>query len=109
MMEYRNDGIVGAQHSNTPLFHHSNPPCPWLFGCDECLLACPFQQSARACANRRFKWYPERAQVDLREALGLSVEEFKAELHDSPVLRLGLGMMKRNAWRCLKSQMSDLK
>jgi epoxyqueuosine reductase len=75
----------------------------WLFGCDECLLACPFQQAAPACANRRFKWYPERAELDLRGALGLSVEEFQAEFNDAPVRRLGLGRMKRNAWRCLKS------
>jgi epoxyqueuosine reductase len=31
---------------------------PWLFGCDECLLACPFFHSAPPRANLRFKFHP---------------------------------------------------
>jgi len=74
----------------------------WLFGCDECLLACPYQQNAPACANRRFKWYAERAELSLREALELTAEAFEARFHDSPVKRLGLETFKRNVRRCLK-------
>jgi epoxyqueuosine reductase len=32
---------------------------PWLFGCDECLLACPFFHNAPPRANPRFKFHPD--------------------------------------------------
>jgi epoxyqueuosine reductase len=78
------------------------PRDDWLFGCDECLLACPYQQNAPACANQRFKWYGERAGLNLRDVLELTAEEFEARFHDSPVRRLGLEMLRHNARRCLK-------
>jgi epoxyqueuosine reductase len=78
------------------------PRRDWLFGCDECLLACPYRQNAPACANPRFKWYGERAELDLREVLGLTAEEFEARFRDSPVRRLGLETFQYNARRCLR-------
>ncbi|OHB66604.1 MAG: tRNA epoxyqueuosine(34) reductase QueG [Planctomycetes bacterium RBG_13_62_9] len=74
----------------------------WLFGCDECLLACPFQQTAPVCTNQHFEWHPERDELDLREVLELTAEEFEAKFHDSPVGKLGLDLLKSNARRCLK-------
>ena len=74
----------------------------WLFGCDECLLACPYQQNAPACANQRFKWYAERTELSLREALELTAETFETKFHDSPVKRLGLETFRYNARRCLR-------
>jgi epoxyqueuosine reductase len=79
----------------------------WLFGCDECLLACPFRQSAPPCANQHFKRYAERAGLNLREVLELTTEGFEARFHDSPVRRLGLEMLRRNAKRCLECEISD--
>ncbi|UCE50102.1 MAG: tRNA epoxyqueuosine(34) reductase QueG, partial [Phycisphaerales bacterium] len=32
-----------------------------LFGCDECVLACPYQKDAPQCSNRQFGFYGDRA------------------------------------------------
>lgn len=77
-----------------------------LFGCDECVLACPYQQKAPVCQNRQFKFYTDRAELDLREILsrprpaGLPYN-FEARFSDSVIKRLGLEGLKRNARVCL--------
>jgi epoxyqueuosine reductase len=68
-----------------------------LFGCDECILACPRQQDAPVCRNKQFKFYDERARLDLQEVLNLSQQDFDMKLADSPIKRLGLERLKRNA------------
>ena len=72
-----------------------------LFGCDECVLACPYQKDSPACANRQFKFYRDRARLDLSEILSLDAESFEARFGDSPIKRLGLEGLKRNARICL--------
>ena len=72
-----------------------------LFGCDECVLACPYQKDSPACANRQFKCCSDRARLDLNEILGLDAESFEASFGDSPIKRLGLEGLKRNARICL--------
>ena len=73
----------------------------WLFGCDECVLACPYQEDSPVCENKRFKFYSDRAQLNLRQILDLSQEEFKTQFTDSVIKRLGLEGLKRNAQICL--------
>jgi len=72
-----------------------------LFGCDECILACPYQNAAPACRNKQFKFYPDRAELDLHEVLTLTAESFEARFADSPIKRTGLDGLKRNAAICL--------
>lgn len=72
-----------------------------LFGCDECVLACPFQKDAPACKNEQFKFYSDMAELGLREVLSLNAESFDAKFTDSPIKRLGLEGLKRNARICL--------
>jgi epoxyqueuosine reductase len=72
-----------------------------LFGCDECVLACPYQKDSSACANKQFKFCGDRARLDLNEILGLDAESFEARFGDSPIKRLGLEGLKRNAQICL--------
>jgi len=72
-----------------------------LFGCDECALACPYQSAAPACTNREFKFYPDRAELNLQEVLDLTPESFEAKFADSPIKRTGLDGLKRNAAICL--------
>ncbi len=72
-----------------------------LFGCDECVLACPYQENAPVCKNKQFKFYIDRARLNLQEVLSLSAESFEAEFADSPIKRLGLDRLKRNAKICL--------
>ncbi len=72
-----------------------------LFGCDECVLACPYQNAAPVCTNRQFKRYPDRAELNLQEVLDLTPESFEAKFADSPIKRTGLDGLKRNAHICL--------
>ncbi|MHC4558544.1 MAG: tRNA epoxyqueuosine(34) reductase QueG [Planctomycetota bacterium] len=72
-----------------------------LFGCDECILACPYQKDAPACKNKQFKFYNERVALNLQEILSLSADSFEAQFADSPIKRLGLEGLKRNALICL--------
>jgi epoxyqueuosine reductase len=71
-----------------------------LFGCDECVLACPVQKDAPLCKNKELKFYPDRAGLDLDEVLSLSTESFKRRFGDSPIRRPGLDILKRNAQIC---------
>ena len=73
----------------------------WLFGCDECVLACPYQENAPVCENKQLKFYSDRAKLDLGRILNLTEEDFDAEFGDSPIKRSGLDRLKRNARICL--------
>ena len=73
----------------------------WLFGCDECVLACPYQENAPVCKNKQFKFYNGRAELDLHRILNLTEADFDAEFTDSPIKRSGLDRLKRNAQICL--------
>jgi len=89
-----------------------------LFSCDECVLACPYQNSAppqgvlrkeslglrTARRNKDFKFYPDRAELDLHEVLSLTAESFDAKFADSPLKRPGLETLKRNAQTCLTNK-----
>jgi len=72
-----------------------------LFGCEECVVACPYQKKTLACKNKQFKFYRDRARIDLQEILNLSAESFDARFSESPIKRLGLEGLKRNARICL--------
>jgi epoxyqueuosine reductase len=72
-----------------------------LFGCDECVLACPYQKEAPVCKNKQFRFYDDRAKLNLTEVLNLSSELFEAKFADSVIKRLGLEQLKRNAKICL--------
>jgi epoxyqueuosine reductase len=78
-----------------------------LFGCDECILACPYQKDAPTCKNKQFKFYNDRASINLQEVLSLSADSFEAQFTDSPIKRLGLEGLKRNARICL-ANMTDV-
>jgi epoxyqueuosine reductase len=74
-----------------------------LFGCDECVLACPYQQDAPACTNGEFGFHSDRAKLDLRRILNMRQQEFDAQFADSVIKRLGLQGLKRNARICLEN------
>ena len=97
------DGFLDASKCISCLTQYPSPaePAPnthgWLFGCDECLLACPFHQQAPARANRQFKFHPDRAALTLRELLALDRAAFEARFADSPIKRLGLDALQQTA------------
>jgi epoxyqueuosine reductase len=74
-----------------------------LFGCDECVLACPHQTNAPVCKNKQFKFFDDRAKLNLHQILNMSEDDFDVKFADSPFLRLGLDRLKRNAQTCLNN------
>jgi len=72
-----------------------------VFGCDQCVLACPFQQQAPVCGNNQFKFYPDRAKLDLKRILDFYEKDFDSEFADSVMRRTGLEKLKANARVCL--------
>lgn len=74
-----------------------------LFGCEECIFACPYQQNAPVCKNKQFKFYDDRAELDLQEILELTKEEFEKRFADSVIKRLGLARLQRNARICFSN------
>jgi len=74
-----------------------------LFGCDECVLACPLQKNAPVCRNNEFKFYGDRERLDLDEVLVMTDERFEREFGDSPLKRLGLERFRRNARICMEN------
>ncbi len=72
-----------------------------IFGCDECVLACPWQKDAPVCKNKEFKFHPDRAKLSLREILSLSQKDFDNKFADSCFTRTGLANLQRNAKICL--------
>jgi epoxyqueuosine reductase len=74
-----------------------------LFGCEKCIDACPYQKQAPACGNKDFKLYCDRARIGLHEILSMDVESFEAKFAGSPIERIGLEGLKRNARICLSN------
>lgn len=72
-----------------------------IFGCDECVLVCPYHKKAKACRNSQLRFYDDRARLDLQEILHLTAETFAAKFAGSPIERAGLDGLKRNAEICL--------
>lgn len=74
-----------------------------LFGCDECVLACPYQTDAPLCKNKHFKFHTNRAKLNLNEILNMTEDDFQAKFADSVFTRLGLERLKTNAQICLEN------
>ena len=78
-----------------------------LFGCAECLLACPYQQKAPSRLNKDFVHYPDRAELNLNEFLNLTEEQFQIKFAHSPILRPGLPHLKKIANICIRNKISN--
>ncbi len=74
-----------------------------VFGCDECVLTCPYQHNAPVRANKNIKHYPEKSDLDLKKIINMAQSEFEKEFADSSFERCGLEQLKRNARICLKN------
>ncbi|MCK5173690.1 MAG: tRNA epoxyqueuosine(34) reductase QueG, partial [Planctomycetes bacterium] len=76
-----------------------------MFGCDRCILACPYEKTAALskCTNSNFTFYPERIDLDPAEVIKGTEHDFEQIFDDSSVKRLGLDRLKRNAAICLKN------
>lgn len=62
-----------------------------LFGCDECLRACPWNHRTPSASP-----LPHASAIPEESDENLTAEEFKAKFHDSPVLRTKIKGLQRN-------------
>jgi len=74
-----------------------------LFGCDECVLVCPYTQQAPLCSNKEIQFYPDRKWISLKEIFELTPQSFEKKFSNSPLYRPGLENLKRNARICLRN------
>jgi len=74
-----------------------------IFGCDQCVLACRYQQEAPVCGNKEFKFYPDRKNLELSTILNMSEAEFEAKFADCVIKRTGLEQLKKNTEICLEN------
>lgn len=78
-----------------------------LFGCDECVLVCPHVAEAPVCENKQFRFYDNRAELNLHKILNMTGDDFETEFAGSVFMRLGLERLKRNARICLSNLRPD--
>jgi epoxyqueuosine reductase len=74
-----------------------------LFGCDECVMACPHHTAAPSRTNAGLRFYPERQYLDLRHILEMPPEQFDSDYAHSPIHRRRLDGLKQNARICIEN------
>ena len=72
-----------------------------LFGCDECVLACPYDLNAPPRANTQLRFFAEHTRILPGRVLAWQKAQFDRFFADSSVKRLGPERLKRNAKICL--------
>ena len=74
-----------------------------LFGCDKCLLACPFEKDAPPRTNLQWPFHPDWAALAVEAILNWTEANFEARFKGSCLERLGLKRLQRNARLCQKT------
>jgi epoxyqueuosine reductase len=69
----------------------------WIFGCDLCQEVCPHNQQASITANASFVVRQNLLKITTEEILNLTKSGFKELFFGTPVFRIGLRRLKRNA------------
>ena len=72
-----------------------------IYGCDRCIHACPYHKKAPAIKNSNLKCKPENMWLNPNEVLNWTEEIFKQRFENTPIERIGLDRLKRNAKTCL--------
>ena len=68
-----------------------------LFGCDDCLAVCPWNRFAQQGALLRASARTDLERVDLAEILRIDEAGFRRRFAGTPIERLKLPRLKRNA------------
>lgn len=67
-----------------------------IYGCDDCLAACPWNRFARAAREAQFAGNEWTRRPALRKLLGLTEGEFRTIFRDSPIKRIKRRGLLRN-------------
>jgi epoxyqueuosine reductase len=68
----------------------------WLFGCDICLQACPYNIRAKICNNEEFQPADEILNMSFDDWENISEDDFNKTFKKSPLMRAGYERIKRN-------------
>jgi epoxyqueuosine reductase len=80
---------------------------PRVYGCDDCIQCCPHTHLAPAHQNQDLVVKEEMVWLDPKWILTLTEEAFAEQYTDSPILRIGLKMLQRNARISLANQTAE--
>jgi len=67
-----------------------------IYGCDDCLDACPWNRFGKASREMAFAMRPEIAAMQLRDYLGLDEDKFRRLFRNSPIKRAKRRGLLRN-------------
>lgn len=103
----REDGIFETSRCISYLTQYAPDMSRWakaidnrLFGCDTCLLACPYERQAHPRENPEFRFFPERTRIDPADILKWNEHQFKEQFKNSCIQGIGLEKLKENARIC---------
>ncbi len=75
-----------------------------LFGCEKCLLACPYNDKSPVCEKQKYGFAARKAELKPDDVLGWSKKDFEDFAASSAMKRTGLCRLKRNALICKKNR-----
>ena len=68
----------------------------YIFGCDECILACPHEMNKPPRQNMEFQFHPEWQKLTPEQIQSMTEDDFQKTFANSGFIRLGLKRLKRN-------------
>jgi epoxyqueuosine reductase len=75
-----------------------------LFGCEKCLLACPYNEKSPACEKQKYGFTARKIELKPDDVINWSKTDFVNFAADSAMKRTGLRRIKRNALVCKRNQ-----